>query len=67
MANGTDTRTRGAEAGTARLSEHCELAKRPEYADLHRDCRRLEDHHMPAEPRIVLTPRCGCSCHGGAR
>ncbi|MGW3248359.1 hypothetical protein [Streptomyces sp. NPDC001070] len=50
------------------LSEHCNLARRPGYEDMHHGCRRLDDYTMPGYPSIVVTPRCGCSCHReGAR
>ncbi|MEU1618064.1 hypothetical protein ACFZAU_12850 [Streptomyces sp. NPDC008238] len=63
MDDGVHLRARGAEAAAARLSEHCELAKRPEHEELHRQCRRLDDHPLPGHPGILVTPRCRCSCH----
>lgn len=63
MPHDTDTRTRGAAAEATALSEHCELAGRPGYEDLHHDCRRDADYTLPGSPGIVVTPRCGCGCH----
>lgn len=50
-------------ADTSTMSAECGVAQRPEYTDLHRDCRRTVDVPLPGAIGIVLVPRCTCSCH----
>jgi hypothetical protein len=45
-------------------SPECALAKRPGYQDLHAECRQTQDVFLPRAAGILLTPRCGCVCHG---
>jgi hypothetical protein len=50
------------------LSAECTLAQRPDYEDLHRECRQITDVELPHSHGIPLIKRCGCGCHrcGGA-
>ncbi|MEV5873692.1 hypothetical protein AB0L75_05545 [Streptomyces sp. NPDC052101] len=52
-------------------SAECGLGQRPEYQDLHADCRRTEDVPLPHGMGLLLMPRCTCPCHqqslGGGR
>ncbi|MFJ9114500.1 hypothetical protein ACIRJO_03010 [Streptomyces sp. NPDC102394] len=48
---------------TTDLSAECALAQRPEYKDLHDQCRQAQDIPLPHATGILLVPRCGCSCH----
>lgn len=45
------------------LSAECAVAQRPEYRDLHGQCRQTEDVPLIHGGGILLTRRCGCSCH----
>lgn len=50
------------------LSAECTVGKRPEYRDMHDQCRQLKDipvHH--STPRILLQLRCRCACHKESR
>jgi len=54
--------SRTAQAPT--LSAECTVAKHPDYPDMHGRCRQTEDIPVhPSAPRILLWPRCRCSCH----
>lgn len=44
-------------------SAECTLAGRPEYSQLHDDCRQTKDIPLPGTSGILLQQRCGCSCH----
>lgn len=50
------------------LSAECTLGQRPDYRDLHRECRQTKDVPLPHSSGILLVRRCGCACHrrGGA-
>jgi hypothetical protein len=60
----------GADTDAASLSTECALAQRPEYQDLHHECRQTRDVHLPHSKGLVLQRRCACPCHrqsqGGA-
>ncbi len=45
------------------LSAECTVAKRPEYADLHDECRDTKDIPLPHGHGIILIHRCRCACH----
>lgn len=45
------------------LSAECTLAERPEYSQLHGDCRQTKDIPLPGASGVLLQRRCGCSCH----
>lgn len=47
------------------LSVECELAKRPDYKDVHNSCRQTKDIPLPHGSGILLQRRCGCTCHRG--
>jgi hypothetical protein len=61
----------GIPAIDGRLSAECALAKRPDYTELHRECRQTRDVSLPHSMGLLLQRRCVCSCHrqrqGGAR
>ncbi|WP_405948344.1 hypothetical protein OG588_19015 [Streptomyces prunicolor] len=44
-------------------SAECIVAQRPEYKELHDDCRQTTDIPLPGTTGILLQPRCGCACH----
>jgi hypothetical protein len=55
-------------ADTSTLSAECTVAKLPDYADMHGQCRQTKD--IPVDhgtPRILLQRRCTCTCHQGER
>ncbi|MFJ9560984.1 hypothetical protein ACIRQQ_13200 [Streptomyces fuscichromogenes] len=45
------------------LSAECTLAQRPEYEDLHDQCRQITDVPLPHSNGLLLIKRCGCGCH----
>ncbi|MGW0755459.1 hypothetical protein ACWD1Y_02995 [Streptomyces sp. NPDC002814] len=45
------------------LSAECTLAQKPEYSDLHRQCRQTKDVPLPHAGGVLLARRCGCTCH----
>ena len=48
---------------TDTMSAECAVAQRPEYKDLHDDCRQTKDVPLPGGGGILLVPRCTCTCH----
>lgn len=52
-------------ANTDTMSAECALAQRPEYEDLHGQCRRTRDIPLPHSNGLILVPRCTCACHPG--
>lgn len=52
---------------TDTMSAECEVAQRPDYRNLHGECRRTEDVPLPHATGIMLVHRCTCSCHGAGR
>ncbi|MFF0094176.1 hypothetical protein ACFYSF_30040 [Streptomyces canus] len=52
------------------LSAECTLGQRPDYRDVHRECRQTKDVPLPhSNGAVLLVRRCGCTCHrrGGAQ
>ncbi|MFF7542665.1 hypothetical protein ACFZCU_03365 [Streptomyces canus] len=49
---------------TASLSPECAVAFRPEYEDLHAECRQTKDIPLPWGIGLLLVHRCTCLCHG---
>ncbi|WP_173264757.1 hypothetical protein [Streptomyces pacificus] len=45
------------------MSAECALAQRPEYKDLHRQCRQTKDVSLPHSSGILLVRRCTCPHH----
>ncbi|WP_173263389.1 hypothetical protein [Streptomyces pacificus] len=45
------------------MSAECALAQRPEYKDLHRQCRQTKDVPLPHSSGILLVRRCTCPHH----
>ncbi|MGW1000497.1 hypothetical protein [Streptomyces sp. NPDC002520] len=52
-----------AASDTENLSAECAVARRPDYSCLHRQCQQLKDIPLPHSSGILLSRRCGCSCH----
>lgn len=51
---------------TDHLSPECAVAQRPEYKDLHDDCRQ-DDIPLSGATGVLLQARCRCTCHPANR
>lgn len=52
---------------TSTMSAECALAQRPEYKDLHRECRQTQDVPLPNSNGLLLVCRCTCPHHTRTR